>query len=262
MLAPEPPGEHGGAHGGDQDAGTVKNVPAPPEHTQVLSSWPTSPPAARCRRRQGVGNFSDTTRRASRVLHRMLVVPDAPPDVLSVTSSLTATGRALSRGEPVEGLQGGNQLDALLDTVQALEATGIRPVLIGGLAVGVRSSVPRATMDIDLATASKVDRSKVIVALTDAGFSHSGSFPHSENFLHPTGEPVQLAFDPAMDPHVRRAEAISIGDRTVHVVRTDDLIAMKERAGNDPSRRPSKALRDLADAALLREGDQGIDDGW
>lgn len=189
-------------------------------------------------------------------------MPDAPSDVLAVASSLTATGRALSEGGSVEGLQGGNQLDALLNAVKALETAGIRPVLIGGLAVGVRASQPRATLDVDLAADSGVDRSDVIAALISAGFSHGGSFLHSENFRHPTGEPVQVAFDPAMDRAVRRAEAIAIGDQTVHVVRADDLIAMKERAGNDPSRRPSKALRDLADAALLREDDQDLDDGW
>jgi hypothetical protein len=46
------------------------------------------------------------------------------------------------------------------------------------------------------------------------------------------------------------------------VVQTDDLIAMKERAGQDPSRRPSKALRDLADVALLREDGTELEDGW
>lgn len=192
----------------------------------------------------------------------MLTVPDAPGDVLAVMSSLTATGRALSGGLPVEGLQGGNQLNALLDAVETLKAAGVRVVVIGGLAVGIRSSVPRATMNVDLAADSEVDRSEVIAALTGAGFSHGGSFPHSESFRHPTGEPVQVAFDPAMDRPVRRAEAVAIGDQTVHVVRTDDLIVMKERAGNDPSRRPSKALRDLADAALLREGEGDLDEGW
>lgn len=190
------------------------------------------------------------------------VVADAGSDVLAICSSLTATSRVLTAGGAVATLRPGNQLDALVDAVATLDAAGVRSALIGGLAVGVRSAVPRATMDVDLATDSGIQRSSVVAALTGAGFSHRGSFAHSENFRHPTGEPVQVAFDPAMDEPVRRAEEITIGDRAVNVVRTEDLIAMKERAAKDPSRRRSKALRDLADAALLREGSQGVDEGW
>jgi len=52
------------------------------------------------------------------------------------------------------------------------------------------------------------------------------------------------------------------GDAHIPVVTTADLIAMKERAAGDPARRPSKALRDRADVALLR-GDVGDpDEGW
>jgi hypothetical protein len=46
------------------------------------------------------------------------------------------------------------------------------------------------------------------------------------------------------------------------VVTTEDLIAMKERAANDPARRRSKALRDLADAALLRGDVPDPEEGW
>jgi hypothetical protein len=40
------------------------------------------------------------------------------------------------------------------------------------------------------------------------------------------------------------------------------LIAMKERAAADPARRPSKALRDRADVALLRGDVPEPDEGW
>lgn len=196
------------------------------------------------------------------VARTIAVMADTGSDVLAISSSLTASGRALAARGGIAVLRPGGQLDALLDAVAALDAAGVRSALIGGLAVGVRSAVPRATMDVGLAAGSDVQRSSVVTALTGASFHHRGSFAHSENFLHPSGEPVQVAFDPAMDEPVRRADAIAIGDRTVNVVRTDDLIAMKERAANDPSRRRSKALRDLADVALLREGDQGFDEGW
>lgn len=41
-----------------------------------------------------------------------------------------------------------------------------------------------------------------------------------------------------------------------------DLITMKERAAADPARRPSKALRDRADNALLRGDVPDPDEGW
>jgi len=69
-------------------------------------------------------------------------------------------------------------------------------------------------------------------------------------------------FDPAFDPMIERASAMAAGDRTVRVVTTEDLIAMKERAAADPARRRSKALRDLADAALLRGDVPDPDEGW
>jgi hypothetical protein len=46
------------------------------------------------------------------------------------------------------------------------------------------------------------------------------------------------------------------------VVTKDDLIAMKRRAAADPTRRKSKALRDLADVALLEGDAEGPDEGW
>lgn len=41
-----------------------------------------------------------------------------------------------------------------------------------------------------------------------------------------------------------------------------DLITMKQRAANDPGRRRSKALRDLADIALLEGDVPDPDEGW
>jgi hypothetical protein len=50
--------------------------------------------------------------------------------------------------------------------------------------------------------------------------------------------------------------------RDAVVVTTWDLIAMKERAAADPATRRSKALRDAADAALLRGDVPDPDEGW
>lgn len=155
-----------------------------------------------------------------------------------------------------------DKVAALVDATRVLDALGARHALIGGVAVGIHSGVPRATVDTDVAVVSTVDRSALTRAFTDAGFRLSGEHPHSVNFRHASGEPVQLAFDPAFDVMIARAEQLAVEGVAVAVVRKEDLIAMKERAAADPARRRSKALRDQADVALLRGDVPDPDEGW
>ena len=61
---------------------------------------------------------------------------------------------------------------------------------------------------------------------------------------------------------IQRAERLRVAGVDVPIVRKDDLIAMKERAAADPARRCSKALRDRADAELLRGDVPDPDEGW
>lgn len=141
----------------------------------------------------------------------------------------------------------------------------VRPRLFAGsraLAVGIHSGEPFATANTDFAVASDADRKLIIAAMTKEGFAAVGDFAHSTNFRHRSTEPVQLAFDPAFDPMLSRVVMIEVAGARIPVVSKDDLIAMKQRASTDPSRRKSKALRDLADIALL-QGDVGDpDEGW
>ncbi len=102
----------------------------------------------------------------------------------------------------------------------------------------------------------------LIEALTTAGLRLKGTFPHSMNFRHPSGEPVRIIIDPAFDSMIDRAEVLDLVGVRIRVVTTDDLIAMKERAAKDPARRRSKALRDEADIALLRGDIPDPDEGW
>jgi hypothetical protein len=161
-----------------------------------------------------------------------------------------------------ESMGEGDQLAALQDAVQALKASGIACALIGGLAVGVRAGIPRATMDVDLAVATDVPRERVVAALAAAGFEVRGTHAHSVNFRHRSGEPLQVAFDVEFDAVIKRAEPIAVGDVEIPVVLRTDLIAMKQRAAGDPRRRRSKALRDLADVELLRGDVPDDDEGW
>jgi len=155
-----------------------------------------------------------------------------------------------------------DKIAALAATTSALGAIGIGHALIGGVAVGVHSGSPRATADTDLAVISTADRREIERALTAVGFRLVGSFSHSLNLRHPSGEPVQLAFDPMFDPMIARAERIDMNGVIVPIVRKEDLIAMKERAAADPARRKSKRLRDEADVELLKGDVPDPDEGW
>lgn len=155
-----------------------------------------------------------------------------------------------------------SKLGAIQAASHALRSGGIPHALIGGLAVGIRSGVPRATLDVDFAVPSSADRPGLVALLVSADFVFIGEFPHSINFKHASGEPLQLAFDPGFDDMISRAEPFEWDGVTIDVVTRDDLLQMKRRAAADPARRRSKALRDQADIALL-EGDVPEEgEGW
>ncbi len=155
-----------------------------------------------------------------------------------------------------------DKLGAIRAAVSIFLAERLPYALIGGLAVGIRSGVPRATLDVDFAVTTAAARPELIATFTSAGFRLRGEFAHSINFVHSTGEPVQLAFDPVFDPMIARASPFTDGDLELRVVTTEDLIEMKRRAAADPSRRRSKALRDQADIALLEGDIPSPDEGW
>lgn len=155
-----------------------------------------------------------------------------------------------------------DKVGALLDATKALDGIGAGHALIGGVAVGIHSGFPRATLDVDIAVISTIARPAVIRAMTDAGFVLVGEFPHSINFRHASGEPVQLALDKSFDMMIVRAETLQVEGQHIRIVRKDDLIEMKRSAAADPARRRSKALRDQADIELLTGDVPDPDEGW
>jgi hypothetical protein len=185
-------------------------------------------------------------------------------DPLEAIARLSARERARIATSVREGPMepDADKVGALGDAVRALEVIGAPHALVGGVAVGIRSGVPRATLDTDLAVRSTVEHARIVAALVAAGFSLQGEFAHSTNFRHASGEPVQIVCDPGFDAMIDRAELLEIAGLHVRVVTTEDLIAMKRRAAADPARRRSKALRDEADVALLRGDVPGPDEGW
>ena len=157
----------------------------------------------------------------------------------------------------------------LPDKLGAIEAAsaafvegGIAYALIGGVAVGIRSGVPRATLDVDFAISTTADLDATTAAFAARDLRRTGVFAHSLNFVHSSGEPVQLAFDPEFDPMIARAEPVRFGALELPVVTREDLLTMKRRAAADPQRRRSKALRDQADIALLEGDVPEPGEGW
>jgi hypothetical protein len=151
---------------------------------------------------------------------------------------------------------------ALLDAVGVFERDIVPYMLIGGLAVAVHARSPRATIDVDFAVRSDVDRAALAKRLSEAGFQLKGTHAHTVNLVHRSGAPVQLAFDPAFDAAIGRAQPGTSHGRSFRLVTREDLIALKERAAHDPKRRRSKALRDQADVELLRGDVPDPDEGW
>src|SRR5262249_49122530 len=69
---------------------------------------------------------------------------------VAATSSATKRERLLIAAHRGEGVDSsGDQLSALIDVAKALSGAGIQYAVIGGIAVGIHSQVPRATQDID-----------------------------------------------------------------------------------------------------------------
>lgn len=139
-------------------------------------------------------------------------------DVVRAVARLSRRDRQLAdaaRGAETVG-EPSSMESALLDAARVMQATDTPHALIGGLAVAVYTGHPRATKDVDL--------DALIAAFLATGFELRSRHEHTINLLHPAGDPVQLAFDPA--------------------------------------RRRSKALRDQADVEMLRGDVPDPDEGW
>lgn len=132
-----------------------------------------------------------------------------------------------------------------------LSDVGSAYAVIGGVALQVHQQDPRTTLDVDVAVP---DHDEIPGArLEDAGFRKTGRHAHSENWVGPEGTPVQFTDDPALRDAIGRAVEVRIGKLGLRVLRVDDLLHEKLRAGRDPARRRSKRLQDLADAQALIE---------
>jgi hypothetical protein len=139
----------------------------------------------------------------------------------------------------------------LLALARVLAEADTPYAIIGGIALQVHQEEPRTTIDIDVAVATygQLPRAQ----LEAAGFSLTGSFSHSENWVGPDNTPVQFTDDPALAEAITRAEEVVLEDVALRVINCIDLLHEKLRAASDPARRRSKRLQDLADVEALLE---------
>jgi hypothetical protein len=139
----------------------------------------------------------------------------------------------------------------LATLIAILSEVEIPYAVIGGIALQIHQPDPRTTIDIDVAVARRADIPRE--RLGAAGFRETGVHEHSVNWLGPEGTPVQFTDDPALVEAVSRAVEVRIGELELRVIRAEDLLHEKLRAGRDPARRRSKRIQDLADAQALVE---------
>ncbi len=140
---------------------------------------------------------------------------------------------------------------ALLALAEVFAEANVPYAIIGGVALQVHLAESRTTLAIDIAVAAygQIPRAQ----LEAAGFSCTGRFSHSENWIGPEGTPVQFTDDPALTEAITRAEEIELENIRLRVISRTDLLHEKLRAASDPARRRSKRLQDLADAQGLLE---------
>jgi hypothetical protein len=142
---------------------------------------------------------------------------------------------------------------------ELLDRAGVSYALIGGVAIQIRTTEPRTTLDIDLAVPRFDDIPRA--ALLAAGFDHAGRHEHSDNWRAPPAGPggvrtaVQFsAEDVGIADAVARAELTDLAaGLRMRVATPADLIVLKLAAAAEPRRRPSKRQHDLADVVALME---------
>ena len=138
-------------------------------------------------------------------------------------------------------------LDRLISLLQAEE---IRYCVVGGQAVNAYAE-PVVSLDLDLVIAvDQLSRAETLLAAAFQVERHA----HSPNISQPGSDlRVQIQTDPRYAAFVERAMPRELLGIRLPVAAKEDILQGKIWAATDPSRRPSKRLKDLADIARLLE---------
>ena len=135
--------------------------------------------------------------------------------------------------------------------IQLLEENGLRYCVIGGVAVNAYVA-PVVTEDLDIVIAT-ADLSRAR-ALLGAAF-RTREFPHRLNLYDLDSRlQVQLRLEHALEGLVERATTEEVMGMRLPVATREDLVDAKGRAAMDPTRRPSKRMKDVLDLARLVGG--------
>jgi Nucleotidyl transferase AbiEii toxin, Type IV TA system len=112
------------------------------------------------------------------------------------------------------------------------------------------------SLDLDLVVAA--NQIGTVEALVRDSFVVE-QFPHSVNVSLPGSDlRVQIQTDPRYAPFVDRATVRDVLGVPLPVASVEDLLQGKLWAATDPTRRPSKRQKDLADIARLLETDPAL----
>jgi hypothetical protein len=139
----------------------------------------------------------------------------------------------------------------LLERVIALlSESGVRYCLIGGQAVNAYVE-PVVSLDLDIAVAAE-DLPRAEGMLRE--HFPIAAFPPSLNVSLPGSDlRVQLQTDPRYAEFVERAAPREVLGLTLPVAAIEDVLQGKIWGVQDPTRRPSKRQKDLADIARILE---------
>ncbi len=143
-----------------------------------------------------------------------------------------------------------SQEDFLQDFLDLLDERDAPFCVIGGLAVNAYAE-PVVSLDLDLVVTS--DRVDELVEILRQRFTVH-RFPHSINVSSPSSDlRIQLQTDPNYQNFVARASRRMVLGYEVSVAALEDVLQGKVWAFSDPTRRPSKRQKDLADIMRLVE---------
>jgi hypothetical protein len=134
--------------------------------------------------------------------------------------------------------------------LEALRSNGIPFCVIGGQGVNAYAE-PLVSLDLDLAVAgADLDRLEKILR----GEFRLERFEHSLNVTMPgSALRVQFQTDPRYFDFVNRASPRTVLGIELPVAAVEDVLQGKVWAAQDPTRRPSKRQKDLADISRLIE---------
>ncbi len=143
-----------------------------------------------------------------------------------------------------------DRADLLTDLLDVLRRSEISFCVIGGQ--GVNAYVdPVVSLDLDVVVA--VDQVGRLEPLLRDRF-HVERFPHSLNVSQQDSDlRVQIQTDPRYSAFLQRAGTREILGLKLPVASVEDVLRGKVWAAEDPTRRPSKRQKDLADIARLLE---------